>query len=75
MLEGVECPECGHVYRDHSNIWGKTCYRCGTVISPKKMPKMVEENAKRAALWKEQVRESMRRRFKEQVNAALRENR
>ena len=34
MTDGVRCDCCGHLFENHTNMYGKICTRCGHFIEP-----------------------------------------
>lgn len=35
-MNGVQCPNCKHVFDGDAGMWGKICLKCGTYIPPSK---------------------------------------
>lgn len=35
-MNGVQCPNCKHVYEGDAGLWGKICLKCGHYILPSK---------------------------------------
>lgn len=54
---GFTCPDCGHFYKGHTNVFGKVCIHCGARIPPPVDPKMVERNKISEALAQQYARQ------------------
>lgn len=50
----VICPNCGHIFKDHDNLYGKVCTRCDYYMPPsRELPIITMNKHKRALLLKD----------------------
>tara|TARA_Y100000310_G_scaffold336374_1_gene420717 strand:- start:10840 stop:11037 length:198 start_codon:yes stop_codon:yes gene_type:complete len=59
---GVECPECGHFYKRHSNVYGKRC-KCGHFIQPDAKPEIIKKHDEELKKYQAELRNIMRRKL------------
>lgn len=68
MSKGVQCDRCGHLFKEHSNTFGKVCTRCGYYIEPLNNP--IEKDYDDKLLDVQQtIRSYLKQHLKENNNA------
>jgi hypothetical protein len=65
MVSSVVCGNCGKVYPNHANHYGKVCMHCWTIIPPDNKIPLVMENERK--LKKAQA--LIRRKFDELIRS------
>tara|TARA_Y100000034_G_C6586998_1_gene254848 strand:- start:318 stop:506 length:189 start_codon:yes stop_codon:yes gene_type:complete len=60
----VGCPHCGYVHRNHTNVYGKICSRCGAFIEPLIEPPLIKERRENLKMQQEKIRNVLRRTIK-----------
>ena len=62
-MSNTECPRCGHVFKDHDNLYGKICIYCGEEIKTNFTLPIIKENKEKNDLLILKVLDSVRRKF------------
>jgi Zn ribbon nucleic-acid-binding protein len=65
----VVCPECGHIYKHYSNLYGKVCICCGYIMETDFIPKTCRDNIKKKEEMKEKVLKHIKKKILENINA------
>lgn len=55
------CPNCGFVFKGHTNLFGKVCTRCDYYMPPKQELPIVQQNKHKRALLLAEARELIAR--------------
>lgn len=67
MSKGIQCDECGFLFRDHSNHFGKICTRCGNYIKPDHS--VVEKNEEKYKQAQDSLRAYLKQFMEDKRNA------
>lgn len=58
-MNNVRCPQCGHIYKGHTNHFGKVCIHCDACIPPFGELPIVRENKHKLLLAQHKLREHL----------------
>ena len=64
FLTTVRCLRCGYAHHNHTNIYGKVCFRCGRFIEPLHQAPLLIEGEKKLKIYQEKIRNLIRRDIK-----------
>jgi len=59
----IICPNCGHVYKKHSNIYGKTCSYCFFNIEAELEVEVVKKNKEKKQNLVKKAKKAVRKKF------------
>lgn len=58
----VICDSCRHIYRNHTNVYGKVCMQCGHIIPPAEEPAIRSEYYSKKEVLRQQVLKKIKER-------------